>query len=76
MSDSQTCVEKFPQVGAHIRIKHPCGIKSHNTPAWCEGWTGIVKRLNKQTVTVEFDVNEPGRKTLERRIDYQDIQPL
>lgn len=62
-----------PKVGSKVLIKHLYGEVSHHTPAWCLGWTGTVIRLNKQTVTVEFEVDEPGRKTLQRYIDYQDI---
>ena len=44
-----------------------------STPVWCNQWFGKVVRLNAQTVTVEFEVDELGRKTVQRYIDYQDI---
>ena len=64
------------KVGDRVRIKHPYGAVSHHTPQWCLSWTGTIKKLNQQTVTVEFEVDEPGQKTLCRYIDYHDIQLL
>lgn len=64
------------RVGDKVLIKHPPGIKSFYTPAWCEGWRGRVLRLNKGSVTVEFEVNEPNRPTIRRYIDYQDVRPI
>ena len=61
------------KVGDVVFIKHPFGVVSHHTPDWCLSWTGVVVRLNQQTVTVEFEVNEPGRRTVRRYIDYQDV---
>lgn len=61
-------------VGSKVLIKHTSGFVSHNTPAWCYDWTGTVIRLNKQTVTVQFEVDEGSCKFVQRRIDYQDIQ--
>lgn len=69
-------MEERMKPGDEVRIKHPYGVVSHHTPAWCIGWTGKVVRLNAQTATVEFEVNEPGRKTLRRYIDYQDISKI
>ena len=63
------------QVGDMVFIRHPAGYVSHHTPAWCLGWMGTVVRLNKQTATVEFEVDEDNCRTLRRYIDYQDIQP-
>lgn len=61
------------KIGDTVIIRHPDGQVSHHTPAWCLCWTGTVVRLNTQTVTVEFEVNEPGRKTVREYIDYQDV---
>ena len=69
-------MEERIKPGDEVRIKHPSGFVSYHTPAWCIDWTGTVVRLNKQTVTVEFEVNEQGRKTLRRYIDYQDISRI
>lgn len=62
------------KVGDAVFIEHPSGFISQHTPQWCLGWTGTVVRLNPQTVTVEFEVNEPGQKTIRRYVDYQDIR--
>ena len=62
------------KVGDKVFIEHPSGMVSHHTPRWCLCWTGTVVRLNPQTVTVEFEVDEPGRKTVRRYIDYQDVR--
>ncbi len=63
-------------VGNIVRIRHNMGMKSLYTPQWCEGWTGRVVRLNPLSVTIEFDVEEPNRPTVRRRIDYDDIQMI
>lgn len=62
------------KIGDKVFIRHSNGFVSHHTPAWCLSWTGTIIRLNSQTATVEFEVNEPGRETVQRYIDYQDIQ--
>jgi len=59
--------------GKEVFIKHRPGIVSVHTPAWCESWKGKVIRLNKQTVTVEFEVDEKDKPTVREYIDYQDI---
>ena len=64
------------KVGDKVFIKHPSGFISPHTPQWCISWTGTIVRLNRQTVTVEFEVNESKHKTIQRYIDYQDIQLL
>lgn len=61
------------KVGDKVFIKHLSGFISHHTPQWCLNWTGTIIRLNSQTVTVEFEVDELEHKTLQRYIDYQDI---
>lgn len=61
--------------GDKVIIKYVDGVKPWNTPRWCFGWTGTVVRLNPTSVTVEFEVNEPGQKTINRRIDYMHVQP-
>ena len=63
--------------GDKVKIKTEDGPASNgHTPAWCNQWIGTVVRVNKKTVTVEFEVDEPGRKTLRRYVDYQDIQVI
>lgn len=69
-------METEPKVGDKVFIKDNNGFVSHHTPRWCFCWTGTVIRLNTQTVTVEFEVDEPEQKTVRRHIDYQDIQVL
>lgn len=64
------------QIGDRVYIKHTSGMRSLYTPNWCLCWTGTIVRLNKLSATVEFEVNEPGRKTLKRYIDYDDIQVI
>lgn len=63
--------------GERVRIRRDSRPASNgNTPVWCNQWIGTVVRLNTQTATVEFEVNEPGRKTLRRYIDYRDISKI
>lgn len=64
------------RIGQKVLIKHPPGVKSIYTPAWCEGWTGEIINLNACSVTVAFAIKESGQDTLRRYIDYQDIQVI
>ena len=64
------------KVGDKVFNQPPSGFVSPHTPQWCLSWTGTIVRLNSQTVTVEFEVNELEHKTLRRYIDYQDIQKV
>lgn len=70
---NQMAEKESLKIGDTVFIQHPHGMVSHHTPAWCLCWTGTIVRLNTQTVTVEFEVNEPGRKTVREYIDYQDV---
>ena len=53
-----------------VMIKHISGQKSLYTPDWCSNWKGKVIRLNKYSVTVEFQ-DDSG--PVKRYIDYQDL---
>ena len=69
-------IQEVLHVGEEVKVVLNPMRNGSNTPKWCEFWTGTIVRLNKESVTVRFVLDEAKCEKMDRYIDYFDIQVL